>query len=675
MKKLLLCAGAFVFTMGVSAQSMFEDFESYSVGDYMGVASAAWTTWSGSTGGAEDVKVTNTMASSGTQSIYFSSTSPSGGPQDVVVPFGGAYNTGQFFFETDLYVESGKGAYFNFQAETVIGSVWAFNMQCVQDGNVYFDDGTSLWLQTTYPSDTWFTLTIDINLNTNDWEILIDGVSQGVYQNEVNQIASLDLYPVNGNWGGNDISGFYCDDVEYLYTPYSLPSVNGGVTQIKDLNGLSTQTITPTVKVRNLGTTTITSFDLEVTYDGTTLTENVTGVSIASTDYYEVPFTGSLTLVPGVNDVVATISNVNGGGADDDAADDSKTVTINPVVPAPGKVVVGEEGTGTWCQWCPRGAVFMDLMEERYSGFWAGIAVHNGDPMTVDAYDAALGALIGGYPSALVDRGADIDPSDMEADFLNRVVIAPTASITPGAYYIESTNQLAVSLTVDFLMDATGSDYNLAFVLTEDSVTGTGSGWSQANAYASGSAGEMGGYELLPNPVPASQMVYDHVARAIMPGFGGQGGLFPSSVSASDSFVKTYLLDIDPSEIDIEKTHIIGLFINNSTDEIDNAGIASFEEAVTNGYVGIDEETPMTSFDVYPNPATDVVTVNLGEINGETLVVSVYDMNGKLITKKNYGVIDGAYQLPIYTNNFEAGIYNVSIQVGDQLSVEKLIVK
>ena len=78
MKKIIL--GVFsIFSLGsLMAQSMNENFDSRTVGEYMGVVSPDWTTWSGAVGGAEDVQVTNVMAASVANSIYFSTTSPSG---------------------------------------------------------------------------------------------------------------------------------------------------------------------------------------------------------------------------------------------------------------------------------------------------------------------------------------------------------------------------------------------------------------------------------------------------------------------------------------------------------------------------------------------------------------------------------------------------------------------
>ena len=56
----------------------------------------------------------------------------------------------------------------------------------------------------------------------------------------------------------------------------------------------------------------------------------------------------SFQLVPGNQTYTVVISNINGGN-DDLAEDNTLSNSINPVVPALGKMVIGEEATGTWC--------------------------------------------------------------------------------------------------------------------------------------------------------------------------------------------------------------------------------------------------------------------------------------------------------------------------------------
>ena len=399
----------------------------------MGSSSADWTTWSGTEGGAEDVQITDNNASSGSNSIYFSSTSPNGGPADVVLPFDQVYNSGNFSFEANFYVEAGKGAYFNLQGTLVVAQVWALDCYMLEDGTLKLSNQGTPYINANYPSAQWFNLRVDMDLTSNVWELFIDNVSQGSFSNPTGQIGILDLYPVNPTGqGGNGISGFFVDDISYTHLPATLPPLNGGVSFISQISGISGLSYDVIATARNLGQFEINSFDLTYNYNGVDVTENITGLNLASLDTYEHSFGTTLSPVLGNNDLTVTISNVNGVATDDDPSDDSKVISIDPIVPAEGKMVVGEEATGTWCQWCPRGAVYMDLFEEQYGDYWVGIAVHNGDPMTDAVYDAGIGGSIGGYPSALVDRGADVDPSAMNADFLDRLLTAPAGVLVNG---------------------------------------------------------------------------------------------------------------------------------------------------------------------------------------------------------------------------------------------------
>ncbi len=129
MKRITLAVSAVLLSLGAQAQIMSENFDALNVGDYMGTVSPTyWTTWSGATGGAEDVQVTDAQANSGANSIHFSSTGANGGPQDVVVEFGQQYTDGIFTYENAMYVAAGGNAYFNFQATQTIGQTWALNL-------------------------------------------------------------------------------------------------------------------------------------------------------------------------------------------------------------------------------------------------------------------------------------------------------------------------------------------------------------------------------------------------------------------------------------------------------------------------------------------------------------------------------------------------------------------
>jgi hypothetical protein len=454
-----------------SAQLFSDNFDNYALGSYIGPQSNNWTTWSGTQGGAEDVTTTNNQAASAPHSVYFSSTSANGGPQDVVLTFGQLYNSGIFTLSADFYVNSGKGAYYNLQGSQSIGSVWALNVH-MDAGELAIDDGNTPNLcLTAYPQATWFNLKIEANLTLHVWKAYVDNQLVGTWVNGVNSVASADFFPLQNNQ-------FFMDNVSFDHQTYTLSALNAMVGSLDMGGSIAGQNVTPTVSILNAGQNALTSFDVNLSYNGQNYSQNVTGVNVASIASYEVSMP-TVALVPGLNNAVVTISNINGGN-DDNAADNTLSQVVDPVVPAAGKIVVGEEATGTWCQWCPRGAVFMDKFANDYNGFWAGIAVHNGDPMVVADYDAGIGGLIGGYPSSLVDRVGDVDPSQMSSDFFTRLQTAPKGVLMNGANWDPVTRVLNVSVTTE-MMQATNGSYKVACVLTEDGVTGSGNGYNQSN--------------------------------------------------------------------------------------------------------------------------------------------------------------------------------------------------
>ena len=670
MKKLNSLLIALAICSIANAQFSFsDDFESYTVGDYIGSNSAVWTTWSGATGGAEDAQVTDANANASSNSIYFESTATNGGPQDVVLDFGVVFSTGDFVFQSDFYVNQSAGAYFNFQAESVIGTTWALDCHMV-DGGISFQNGSTVMLAAAYTQATWFTMKMEINLTTNNWEVFIDGVSMGSFANGETQIASIDIFPTQGNQ-------FYVDNISATHTPYVMPQINGAMLMINPIEGLVSQERYASVEVKNLGLTTISSFDVVLNYGSTELTESVSGVSLNSFDGMTVGFNSPIILGEGSSALIATINNINGLNIDDDTSDDSKTIEVTAVKPADGKMVIAEEGTGTWCGWCPRGTVAMDLMARDFEGFYQGIAIHNGDPMELAVYDQDLD--VSGYPSALVDRGTEIDPGDIKVDFMERILVEPSAFISNGASV--NGDSLNVSLTVDFNLAASGN-WKIACVLTEDNVSGVSSGYSQSNTYSGGDAGDLVGVDGtnwadLPGTVSASNMVYHHVARALSPSFEGYAG-FPNSIESGSTYTFNFKFAIDENW-KTEDMHIVGMLIGADS-KIDNGSSSSIDDAIAAGLVSgtnVLGTTNLSQFDdvlsIYPNPSTDLVKLSLNIKDAATLELKIINVMGQTVASRNYGYLVGSQILPLNVSEFPAGIYTVEVLVNGSLSTKQFV--
>ncbi|MFN0275154.1 MAG: Omp28-related outer membrane protein [Chitinophagales bacterium] len=422
--------------------------------------------------------------------------------------------------------------------------------------------------------------------------------------------------------------------------------------------------------ITNNGTVVITSFDLSWSDGSSTFTDNISGITLNPFDTYT--FTHSTPYIPSeaiTYNLDVEVANPN-ATIDELLDNNMNTAKVSGCSYIPPKNVLAEEATGTWCGWCPRGSVFMDQMAADYPETFIGVAVHNSDPMEVTAYDNGVGSFPGfsGYPSVIVERNGIIDPSELPSWYTSRIDDIQPLKATIEATYNEGTGEGTATVTAEFVTELTSIDYRFNFILTEDNVTGTTSGYDQTNYYAGGGYGEMGGYEDLPSNVDAEDMVYDFVARTLDEGWDGTEGSIPTSVVADDVATYTYSFEIE-DDWEVEEMNAIVFVINNETGEILNSATTKIAvvQAVSE-IVGIDD------IDLYPNPAADYANLVISLSEAKDISIRITDINGSLVAEKNYGVLTGDVLLPVNTMNFSAGIYNIDIITGAEHTSQKLVI-
>ena len=362
------------------------------------------------------------------------------------------------------------------------------------------------------------------------------------------------------------------------------------------------------------------------------------------------------------------------GVADQDGANNSANATTFGLAYAPAKTMFVEEATGTWCPWCPRGTEWMDFMAENYPDDFIGIAVHNSDPMTVDAYDAGLGEFpdFPGYPSVIIDRVLVEDPDQLEEQMSNSLDrLVPADIPTATAVLDVATRKISIDANTKFATSIANHDFRFNVVLVEDGVTGTGAGYNQANNYAGAGAptdpipGFGLDWDAQPNPAPAAQMVYNHVARAILGGWAGTAGSIPATAALGENVSRSYPnVDFDASW-NPKKTHAVVMILDNSTGEVVNAGEADEIEIVCPPSLG----------------ATATVTQPTNFINGEidlTPPANTFGFGGYTFEWSNGettadmdGLSPGTYSVTI-SDKFEACDQVLTVEVTSASSVEDI---
>ena len=412
--------------------------------------------------------------------------------------------------------------------------------------------------------------------------------------------------------------------------------------------------------VKNLGASTVTSYTVKLN-DGTTtqsFPQTASLIPYTSTTFslnYPMTSTGIKPIkmwVEYTGDAIHT---------NDSSFSEFGGATFTPV-----NTPVFEEATGTWCQWCPRGAVFMDSLVKVHPDVVA-IAVHNSDPMTVATYDAGMGPLIGGYPSGLVGRKLEADPSDFLTEYTNHLADFGVADLTVAQPTLTG-NTLQVKVDVKMAVSTKPSyDYRLALVVTSDDVHGTATSWNQANAYAGGANGVMGGYELLPSTVPAALMYYDHVARDITGGFTGVSGSLPGTMTAGSTYSYTFNWTV-PAGVELQKSKANVLLISGLSGEVQNgkwkgAFPTSVKDIVAAGQLNI-----------FPNPSNNYLNLDFTLNATSTVTISMIDVTGKAVYNNKLSNLTGNQGLVINTSNLANGVYSLSLQTTEGTITRKVTI-
>lgn len=315
------------------------------------------------------------------------------------------------------------------------------------------------------------------------------------------------------------------------------------------------------------------------------------------------------------------------------------------------KNVLIEEATGTWCTYCPSGIYYIDSLLHTYDNVIA-IAIHTqNDPMAYNEYSNKMKFV--SAPTASINR-RNVSDSTLKWFGLveEEMAIQPKSTVTVTTQFDETTRLLTAVVTVTALENINGN-YTVSGVVTENAVTGPMPQYNQANIYAEFFYFPMGGYEKLPNPIPANRIAYDHVARQILGPFEGETG-FPMSLLAGQSYAQTFTYYL-PEEFDHNYIKVVGMLLDQNG-VIDNAG----ESAYLNGS---DNAAPKFT----SSPVTEtyealeyIYNIYVHDSDDKDMVISV-EQKPEWLSFEQYTNKSAA----IYGMPMESGEYEVVLKVSD----------
>lgn len=331
--------------------------------------------------------------------------------------------------------------------------------------------------------------------------------------------------------------------------------------------------VTVTGSITSSGFLPVEGYKLELVYGGQTYTIDRSTESIAPDSIVTVAFDVAINVALNTTeDYTLTVSSMEGTDAD----------TIHGSITCFERTVLIEEGTGTWCMWCPRGQYGLQQLHKKRPGEFIDIAVHVSDEMMVTDYAMGLYAPFFstyGLPSCVMDRNATQvgDPYNGVEEMLDKArgqgTVGRFIELEAFARNNIPIGRSTVRLDYFFVWGsyefgkAVGEgEYRLSFIVVEDSVTG----YAQANAY-SGSSSAMGGLDLLPDPIPAGEYYFANVGRARYDSLYDDL-LIVGAQTERHQAVSFYYDFCYPENIsDITKVKLVGLMIDARTGEVVNA--------------------------------------------------------------------------------------------------------
>ena len=89
--------------------------------------------------------------------------------------------------------------------------------------------------------------------------------------------------------------------------------------------------------------------------------------------------------------------------------------------------------------------------------------------------------------------------------------------------------------------------------------------------------------------------------------------------------------------------------------------------------VGLNEYSNAVSLNLWPNPATTIVTLNASHVNGAKAKLFIYNISGALIGQRETLIHNGYLTQDLFISNLSNGIYFVKLQTDDSVSTIKFV--
>lgn len=454
---------------------------------------------------------------------------------------------------------------------------------------------------------------------------------------------------------GSPVYQWFIDDVRVI-----VPSEHDAMALSLDMDTHydTNSMMTPNATVKNEGLNTE-SFDVHFgyydRYDVKTLVSSATVTNLAAGQSTTVSFPsytfGSNKLQYYVETMLST---------DMDASNNTQLKWIDSYA-VPQSVVLAEEFTGTWCQYCPGCASSLDSLCHTYPGEVAVVAYHNGDDFTntfggekEDEYG------ITGFPTTIFNgtewqsggTGSGDDWSGVYAGYESKFLDLRTqySPIRLELVHTEDGENIIINSTITYESDTYTQDENIYYALCESHIAYN---WQT-------SMDSLHFVEREMYPTSTGRLIYSGAGD---PPIGHQ---------ETDQITFTI-----PSGVVKENCELIAWVQDPETKEVKAAAIIDLANEPS--AIGDDHsQTSPASFSLnqnYPNPFNPMTTIRYQVPQTQKVELSVYNAVGQLVgTLVNQLQTAGAHTVQFSAGDLASGIYYYKLVQVEQVSMRKMVI-
>ena len=398
--------------------------------------------------------------------------------------------------------------------------------------------------------------------------------------------------------------------------------------------------------------------------NGQTYTKTINNISLANQEKYSFSFDKTIPAAWGDTIHYNIWAEINGI-----LQDTIQCQTISFLYQPKRKTVV-EEGTGMWCGYCPKGIVAMNLLAEKYPDEYIGIAIHYDDPMETRPYRIAMnfpsfpsGRFNRKYlcedPMILIEEQGTQKYTTLEGGFETYFLKAHQQTLADISLQVEVIDNKVIAKTnTRFAVGRSKADYQIAFVVVEDNVTGPG--YYQANYFA-GLNTPIGGYENMDKKI--LNPTFNHVARGILKDYQGIPGSVPQEIEVGTTYSFEYNIEMPSTVNNIGNTKIVALLIDLSSGEIVNADI-------TGGYASSIDDRIINPSTFICYKSLDNCVVRFNTKTTEPIDVRIFNSQGVELVHKTFETGIEFAKIPLQG---QKGIVFISVEKGKDIQTQKLI--